>query len=403
MKERRYDVDWLRVITMFIVFLFHSSRFFCTEGWHLKVPAAEQSEILSILRDVFVGVWQMELFFLVAGFATWYSLAHRTGGQYLLERVKRLLIPLYIVGLFVLVVPQKWFDGVTEGYISETFWRWLPSYYPNSLREMLLYWVPWIDPSTLLPYPFSGHLWFLRTLFVVSLVVLPVLLFLRSERGERFIARLAARVARRGGTYLFLIPLAVVQIALRWIPNLPERNWADFLWYALFFTFGYILAADARFTESLKRRRWAWLAQWFGGFVVGGGLLQFVFHYDTDPGQGFSLLFVFFAIAWTVISFSAVAFMLSLAARYLTSGSRFLTYGNEAVLPFYLFHQTIILIVGWFVLPLNIGNLAKFLLIAVVSFPLILALYEGLVRRIGFMRFLFGMAPRKKQPAGPTE
>jgi hypothetical protein len=75
---------------------------------------------------------------------------------------------------------------------------------------------------------------------------------------------------------------------------------------------------------------------------------------------------------------------------------RFLTYSNEAVLPFFLFHQTIIQIVGWFVLPLDMGNLAKFLIIAVVSFPLILILYEVLVRHIGFMRFLFGMSPKKE-------
>jgi hypothetical protein len=28
-------------------------------------------------------------------------------------------------------------------------------------------------------------------------------------------------------------------------------------------------------------------------------------------------------------------------------------------------------------------------------------LYEGLIRHIGFMRFLFGMGPLKKQPAAP--
>ncbi len=396
MTERRYDIDWLRVITMLGVFVFHCTRFFCTDDWHLKVPAAEQSDILPIVRDMLVGVWQMELFFLVAGFATWYSLSHRTGGQYLLERAKRLLIPLYTVGLFILLPPQAYFEAISHGYVTGSFWQLLPSYLPNVLREMRSWWVPWIDPSTLLPYPFSGHLWFLRTLFVISLWTLPLLLFLRSERGARFINRLAEKVTRPGGVFLFLLPLAIVQIALRWIPNLPERNWSDFVWYTLYFVFGYILAADPRFTESIKRRTWVWLALWIGVYVIGGGLFLFVFHYDTDPGQGFSALFVLLAIIWSVVSWSAVAFMLSLGARYLTSSSRLLTYGNEAVLPFYLFHQTIILIVGWFVLPLGIGNLARFLIIAGVSFPLILILYEGFVRRIGFMRFLFGMAPPKK-------
>jgi len=74
-----------------------------------------------------------------------------------------------------------------------------------------------------------------------------------------------------------------------------------------------------------------------------------------------------------------------------------LTYSNEAVLPFYLLHQTIILTVGWFVLPWDINNVLKFFIIALVSFPTILVLYELFVRHMGFMCFLFGMAPQKKQ------
>jgi surface polysaccharide O-acyltransferase-like enzyme len=397
MKERRYDIDWLRVIAMLTVFVFHCSRFFCTEDWHLKVPASEQSDILKIVRDMLVGVWNMELFFLVAGFATWYSLRSRTGGQYLVERVKRLLVPLYTVGLFILVVPQKYFDGVTHGYITGTFWQWLPSYYLTLPGSVLSSWRPDLDPASLLPFPFSGHLWFIQTLFVISLVTLPALLFLRSERGGRFIERLAGWVARPGGIFLFLIPLAVVQIALRWPPKLTGRTWADFLWYALFFVIGYIIAADGRFTEAIKRYGWLCLALWISAFVVVGGALTFVFHYDTSPGHGFSALYVIYVITWSIVSWSAVAFMLSLGAKYLTFGNRLLTYSNEAVLPFYLFHQTIILIVGWFVIPLEIGNLARFLLIALISFPVILVLYEVFVRRIGFMRFLFGMTPKKKQ------
>jgi peptidoglycan/LPS O-acetylase OafA/YrhL len=42
MKERRYDIDWLRVIAMLAIFFYHCARFFGTEGWHLK--NAEQNE-----------------------------------------------------------------------------------------------------------------------------------------------------------------------------------------------------------------------------------------------------------------------------------------------------------------------------------------------------------------------
>jgi glucans biosynthesis protein C len=76
-----------------------------------------------------------------------------------------------------------------------------------------------------------------------------------------------------------------------------------------------------------------------------------------------------------------------------------LSYGNEAVLPFYILHETIILCIGWFVIPLNMGILPKYLIIAVTSFVLIMALYELFVRRFSVVRFCFGMRPLKK-PAG---
>jgi hypothetical protein len=88
--------------------------------------------------------------------------------------------------------------------------------------------------------------------------------------------------------------------------------------------------------------------------------------------------------------------------KYLNVKSKIVTYANEAVLPFYIFHQTIILCVGWFVIRWNLGMLPKFLIIAVASFTLIMALYELLVRRFNMVRFFFGMRPKKKLSATPV-
>lgn len=117
MKERRYDVDWLRVVATLAIFLFHSARFFDTEGWELK--NVEQTFVVDELRGSLIWPWVMEIFFLLSGVGSWYALKSRTGGQYLFERVKRLLIPLHTVGLFVLLPPQYYFRMVTnEGFIG---------------------------------------------------------------------------------------------------------------------------------------------------------------------------------------------------------------------------------------------------------------------------------------------
>jgi len=399
MKDRRYDIDWMRVIAMLTVFVFHCTRFFCTEDWQLKVPVDQQNSTLPIIRELFIAVWFMQMFCFVSGFATRYSLSRRTGGQYLLERVKRLLIPLYTVGLFIMVVPQNYFDDFTHGRTIQTFWQWLPGYYLGLPTRFFAFDKrPLVDPVNLVPYSFSGHLWFLQLLLIILLLSLPLFLFLESARGRRLIDRLAGWCARPGGLFLLVVPLAIFEVALRWLPVTTERTWADVLWYMGFFAIGYIIAIDERFTGSIKRHGWVCLALWILLFFVVGGLFTFVLDYDTDQGHGFSLLFILWRITQSIICFSAVIFLMSLAAKYLSLTSRFLTYANEAVLPFFLFHQTIIQIVGWFVLPLDMVNILKWLIIAVISFPLTLALYEVCVRHIGFMRFLFGMAPQKKQP-----
>jgi len=394
-------MDWLRVIAMLCVFVYHCTRFFDTEDWHLKAAVAQQVDMLGVVREYTMWVWLMELFFLVSGFAAGYALVRRTGGQYLVERVKRLLVPLYTVGLLILIPPQYYFERFTHGQVTGTFWQWLPSYY-SGLSGQIFGPHQFQDPDNLVLYTFSGHLWFIQMLFLVSLITLVVLLFLKSDRGMRFISWLAGWSIRQGGIFLFVVPLAIVRVGLYWIPKTTDRTWALFLTYAQFFVYGYLFSRNDRFTESVKKHGWLCLALWLVLFPLVGGIITIGMNVDLADGLGFSLWFAIWGVVYSIIRWSAVVFLLSLGARYLNFSNKFLAYSNEAVLPFYLFHQTIILIAGWFILPLAISGLAKFALIVVIAFPTILILYEVFVRRINFTRFLFGMLPKKKPLAAPT-
>jgi peptidoglycan/LPS O-acetylase OafA/YrhL len=388
MKERRYDVDWLRVIAMLTVFVFHCTRFFDTEGWHLK--NSEQSDLLFIVMRALVWPWAMEIFFLLSGVGTWYALQSRNVGAYLWERVKRLLVPLYTVGLFILLPPQFYFELLTNAGYRGTFWEVIPRYFAALEPPHITAW-----PETLLSVSWAGHLWFLAYLFEISLLTLPLLLYLKSEQGRRWMARLAGWAAARGGIFLFVLPLALALIGLRGLFT-AQRSWADFLWYAIYFVIGYILPADERFTETIKRHGGVCLAVWLVGFSAGIGLLVLVLGYDPFPGhETFSWMYVAYQIVWSLSSWSAVVFLLSIGARYLNYNHKVLAYANEAVLPFYLFHQTVILAVGFFVTGWNLGILPKLLIVTAVSFPLTLALYELLARRLNAIRFFFGMRPKR--------
>ena len=218
--------------------------------------------------------------------------------------------------------------------------------------------------------------------------------FLRSEKGLRLISSLAGCCDLRIGIFIFLLPIILIRIGLGSIFQ-GGHSWDDFLYFLMFFLIGYILPSDTRFAEWVKKHGRIGLDIGLVGFGV-EGILVLGLGYNIG-GSTFSLLFVLFEATMSIGCLGWVIFVLSIGAKYLNFNNNVLAYGNEAVLPFYIFHQTIILCVGWFVIRWNIGILLKYLIIVIVSFSIIMALYEGIVRRFDPVRFLFGMRPRKKQ------
>jgi hypothetical protein len=384
-KERKYDIDWLRIVAMLAVFGVHCMAFFTPFDWHLK--NAERSDLF-VIPTAWLDLWMMPLFFLLSGFASWYSLKSRSGGKYLLERVTRLLIPFYTVGALILLPVQYAIDLVSHNRYVGTLWQQIPPYWDSygSFRFRL------DEPYLTNVWP--GHLWFLQFLFLVSVLALPLLFYLRSALGQRLIARLACWCQRRGGILLPLIPLLVVRIGLRSRFH-GEHTWADLVYYAAFFLIGYIMAADQRFTDSYRRHGWVCLAlgiaAWAAELVL---ILEFDYPY---PGaETFSRTYILFQVVMSVANLGWAVGFLSMAAKYLSFNHKMLAYGNEALLPFYILHQTVILAVGWFIIPLDWPILLKLPVLSIISFVLIMALYELLIRRLNVLRFLFGMRLKKK-------
>ena len=86
--------------------------------------------------------------------------------------------------------------------------------------------------------------------------------------------------------------------------------------------------------------------------------------------------------------------ILGFVRRYLTIKNAFLQYANEAVLPFYLLHQTVLLLIGYFVVQWDMGVAAKYAIIGLCSFIAIMGIYELVIKRNNILRFLAGMKPK---------
>ena len=291
------------------------------------------------------------------------------------------------MGIFILLPPQLYWDRVTNGQFSGSFLEFYPSYFKDFHFDLL--------PPFILPWP--GHLWFLVFLFAISLFCLPLMLYLKSESGKRLISKLARWSDRRGAIFLLLVPLFLVQACLRGFFQ-GDHTFADLVYYLLCFLVGYILPADERFTGSLKRHAWVCLPLALVGFWAEGYLVMGL-GYQPLPGRGFSPLglYLLFQLVMSVQTLCWIVFLVGISARYLNFRSKVLDYCNEAVLPFYILHQTFILLVGWYVVRWNTAIFVKFLVISVISFIFIASTYELLIRRFNPMRFVFGMRLKKQK------
>jgi len=123
---------------MFSIFFFHNARFFDFEDWHVK--NAETSLGPDILIGFFT-LWMMPIFFILAGAAVYYALKFRKAGGFTKERTLRILIPIIIVGIFVIAPPQVYLERLTHGDFSGNFFQF---YYPTAV---ILPWCPCICGS----------------------------------------------------------------------------------------------------------------------------------------------------------------------------------------------------------------------------------------------------------------
>jgi peptidoglycan/LPS O-acetylase OafA/YrhL len=385
-STRLYYLDWLRVLLLLGVFLYHVIRpFDPLIDWHIN--NAEQSTlILTIL--LLVNPWGIPLFFLVAGAASMFALRRRSNRQFISERMMRLLIP-FIVGSILLTPFQKYLEALHKGSFQGTFL----SYLPELLNEIIV--SNWLTP---LVFGRLGlHLWFLAFLFVYSLLALPVFRWFNRGAGKSFVSWLGRLVEVRGGILLFVLPLALARILVQPFFAVEERGWLDFVYFLVFFILGYIIYSDDRFLGAVRRDRWLLFVGGLLGLVIFFGLFAAYGEIAFEWGMRFvvpwSIMLIF---AFVLMSWGWALDVLYLGMKYLNFTNRWLEYGNETILPFYLLHQPVIIVIAFFVVQWDVNLWVKLFVILISSFLITLGLVELLIRPFRPMRRLFGMKIRKR-------
>ncbi len=392
--DRLYYLDWLRVMAILVVFLFHSAKIF---DYHTTdVINAVRSPVLSAFRE-FNFLWLMPLFFAISGAAVFFSLKPGGTWPFVKARITRLLIPLVIVGTFLINPLYIYAIRLFSGKADSGFFQWYPEFFDGM----------WGFGGNFAPLGQGTHLWYLEYLFIFSMILLPFLLKSKS-RIAGGLKRLSNRFEKPWALFLLFLPISAVGAGFELIGLGGIRitgGW-DPISYLLFFSYGYMIFSNGRILEIVHR---------YGSMFLVGAVIMTALHVDTH--FGFNLFIPSITrhdmsaggalrplerSGWVavqafrgLVGWCWIIGLLGIGSRLLNFNNKILSNVNEAVLPFYILHHSVILLVGAYVVKWDSGVGTKFFLLAALSMAIIMAANELLVRRVNILRLLFGMKSKK--------
>ena len=365
--ERHYGMDWLRIGAFGLLIFYHVGMFFVPWDWHVKTADPLPWVRIPMLAS---NAWRLPLLFLVSGFAS-AAILRKDGriGAFIGSRSARLLIPL-IFAMAVIIPPQPWVELMFKHGYADGLWAfWTRDYF--GFHEMHGIAVPtW------------QHLWFVVYLWVYTLW-LALLLLVVPASWRAWLVRAADRVFAGPGVVLVPIALLLVNLWAMW-PGHEETHalfddGPSHIVYFAAFLFGVFLFNADRAWAGI--RRWWWL----GLALAVPGYLMVVFTILPEPDLALPL-----GIGKALQSWGTIVALIGIADRWWNRDHALRPMLTEAVFPFYIIHQTIIVVLGWYLLPLALPALAEFAIL-VPATVIGCWLFYWIGRRITPLRPLIGL------------
>lgn len=369
MNTRRYEIDWLRILVFALLIVYHVSMYFNPWWWHVKSTQTYEWMRLPLLA---INQWRLEILFMISGMGTYFSLRKRKARQFSKERFLRLGLPL-VVGIFLVIPPQVYIERVVNNGMTISYLEFL-----STVAFQGLYPVGNIS---------WNHLWFLPYLLCYSLMLLPLMPFFKGDKFPLISKRLIKQIHRKPWKiYLFILPLIFVEATLSpFFPVVPKLigDWYAFSHYFLLFVFGFgwMHYCDDFFDFCLALRNKALLIA-----ALSFGAQIYCFPYMS----AYLIVELLQSTLEIVYLWSVIIVVFGYGVKYLSYSSKYLSYLNEAVYPFYIFHQTVLLF-GLYQFKVYFqSDLNFFFFLIAVTLLGSWMLFE-FVRRINLLRPLFGI------------
>lgn len=376
LPERRYDLDWLRVIAFGFLIFYHIGMFYVTWGWHVKSPHAGPwlEPVMALINP-----WRLPLLFLISGIALRFAVDKSRLRQFVPRRSIRLFVPIAF-GMLVVCAPQAYFELFTKGETGPDFWAFYGQYLDFDMEFSIL-------------TPTWNHLWYVVYILAYTLVVVGLLPLLRRLDG---MAEALFGWLGRGafGWRLLLVP-TLPFLFYEWTlaPHFPSTHafyddWANHAELFSIVLIGWFAAKSSAFWSAVQRHLGS-------AIVVALGLLVVlaVARLNWSVVRADEGLAALVTVVRTVFMWAAIVAMLGLAQRYLNRSGPVLRFLTEAVFPYYILHQTLIVAVGFWVggLLLPVWLEAGIIVVATV---LGCVLLTELIKRVPPLRPLFGLPLR---------
>lgn len=343
--ERRHDIDWLRVVAIGLLLIYHIAIIF--QPWAMFVGFIRSDEPIEDLWKpmTMLNVWRIPLLFYVSGMGLYFAIEKRNFWQLLTERTKRILLPL-IFGI-VAIAPLHVF-------LFQEYYNLPLSYYAH-----------------------AGHLWFLGNIFIYVLLLSPLFLYLVKKGEGKFRRGLSSFMNRPLGplalSVFFILEVIIVRPQ---VFSLYAQTWHGFFQGLLAFFFGFLLVYSGEvFWQTVSK--WMWLYIGLAAILYAIRLLVFG---TNSP-----------AYLMAVESNCWVFGIFGLGYKYLNKPGAALNYLSRAAYPVYIIHMFVLFAGALVILPLEIQPVVKFVLLTTFTFGACYIIYEFIIRRIGFLRPFFGL------------
>ncbi len=367
---RKYDLDWLRVIIFGLLIFYHVGMFFVPWDFHIKNIVIYEWTTWPML---FLNQWRLPMLFVISGVGTWYALGKRTSLQFSAERIKRLLLPL-IFGMLVIVPPQVYIERLTFGQFTGSYFEFWPAMAFNG-----------VYPSGNLSW---HHLWFLPYLLLYSLLMIPLFIHLKKNPDNFYFRSIRKWIARFSPKLLWLLlPFYFTYTILReFFPVTHDlvNDWFTLVNYLLFFFMGFSMAGIGKILwDILEKYRSNLLIAAIISYTIYTLLHELVEHTVTMHfiRNTFKVINIWL---WILVCFGY-------ASKYLNRESKELRYANEAVYPFYILHQSVMIVFAYWMMNKSWGFWTKASMLVLLTFGVTWLIYEVCIRRWLWIRPLFGM------------